>query len=70
MNFKKKKQDKYAWGGAIAGLVVGAKIGSGIGIALGPLGAIAGTIPCAAAGLIIGGLAGDKIGSNLDKKDN
>jgi hypothetical protein len=42
--------------GAVGGAVIGASIGSRIGIAAGPLGAIAGTIPCAFIGLVIGTL--------------
>ena len=53
----------------VAGLVAGAKIGSGNDIAMGPLGAIAGTIPCTIGDALIGLLAGDKVGSELDKRD-
>jgi hypothetical protein len=41
-----------------------------IGIAPGPLGAIAGTIPCDIIGALVGGLTGDKIGSRIDENSN
>jgi ribosomal protein S27AE len=45
--------------GAAAGAGTGAWLGSRIGIVMGPLGAIAGTIPCAILGGLFGFLSAD-----------
>ena len=56
--------------GFLAGAAAGAKIGSSLGIAFGgPIGAIAGTNPCAIIGGILFGLTGNKIGSEIDRKN-
>jgi len=47
--------------GVVTGAGLGAYVGSGLGIAAGPLGAFAGTVPCATIGAVIGFFAGDKI---------
>jgi hypothetical protein len=52
--------------GLITGLILGLVIGGSLGIATGGI-AIAGTIPCAAIGLILFALAGNKIGSEIDR---
>lgn len=52
--------------GVAAGAVAGATKGATIGIATGGL-AMAGTIPCAIVGGIIGLLGGNKIGSEADR---
>ena len=52
--------------GAVAGAAAGATKGATIGIATGGL-AMAGTIPCAIVGGIIGFLGGNKIGSEADR---
>lgn len=50
-------------------MISGAKFEASIEIATGPLGAVAGTIPCAIIGGVIGSLAGNKIGDIIDKKE-
>ena len=47
--------------GVVTGAGLGAYVGSGLGIAAGPLGAFAGTVPCATIGAALGFFAGDKI---------
>lgn len=55
--------------GFIGGAVDGFQLGSKIGIVADPWGGIAGGIPCAIIGAIIGGLGGNKIGTELDRKN-
>ena len=54
-------------GGLIAGALAGAKFGSGIGIVGRPALAMAGTIPCAIIGGVIGGLTSNKVGDVIDR---
>lgn len=66
--FKRRKRKIGTYSGAIAGAAAGAKIGTGIGIATGGIG-IAATVPLGVIGGLLCGLAGRKIGEELDRKD-
>ncbi len=55
--------------GAIAGILTGLALGAHMGVA-GPWGAIAGTIPCAVIGGVMGYLTGSKAGSRVQRGGN
>lgn len=56
--------------GIVSDGVIGAVKSASIGIAVwGSASAIAGTVPCAIVGVVTGGLAGNKIGSEIDRKN-
>ena len=66
--FKRRKKKIGTYSGAIAGVIAGAEIGTGIGLATGGW-AMPATVPLGIVGGLLCGIAGRKIGSELDRKD-